>query len=205
MKYSSAYNHLAIEVDSKFNDITKGELALKIRTDIRPTHHTKQCGVVIGLPREWRDDIHPDGDVFWSCKGVSYEIGDKVYFNYNAVLDKQKEIAENIFMVPARKVYLKISNGVIMSHGFSLCERVYSDNVIEIELEGKRMMVEVSPITQIIMNATPKPIARHYRIKHSNDHVENSEVLTLDDNNMEIEVEGEVYYLVENIDILGVL
>ena len=205
--YVSPYNYLTVRVDSLMEDRIKSTtLDLKIRTDIRPTHHTKIYGEVIGLPRAFRDDVMPDGDILWHSEGIEdfYKIGDKVYFHYNCVLDKQKQIEDNVFFIPARRIFLKVQcDNIIMSPGFSLGDKIYDDNVVEIELDGKRTMAEVSEETGIVIDMFPKPIEKNLLIKHSSIGKANDRVLMLDDNNMEIEVEDQTYYLLENRDIVG--
>ena len=186
--------------------IKSTSLDLKIRTDIRPTHHTKIYGEVIGLPRAFRDDVMPDGDILWHSEGIEdfYKIGDKVYFHYNCVLDKQKQIEDNVFFIPARRIFLKVQcDNIIMSPGFSLGDKIYDDNVVEIELDGKKTMAQVSEATGIVIDMFPKPIEKNLLIKHSSIGKVNDRVLMLDDNNMEIEVEDQTYYLLENRDIVG--
>ena len=186
--------------------IKSTSLDLKIRTDIRPTHHTKIYGEVIGLPRAFRDDVMPDGDILWHSEGIEdfYKIGDKVYFHYNCVLDKQKQIEDNVFFIPARRTFLKVQcDNIIMSPGFSLGDKIYDDNVVEIELDGKKTMAQVSEATGIVIDMFPKPIEKNLLIKHSSIGKANDRVLMLDDNNMEIEVEDQTYYLLENRDIVG--
>jgi len=206
-KYISPYNYLTIKVSNLFEDEIKSTtLDLKIRTDIRPTHHTKTYGEVIGLPRAFRDDIMPDGDILWHSEGIEdfYKIGDKVYFHYNCVLDKQKQIEDNVFFIPARRIFLKVQcDNIIMSPGFSLGDKIYDDNVVEIELDGKKTMAQVSEATGIVIDMFPKPIEKNLLIKHSSIGKANDRVLMLDDNNMEIEVEDQTYYLLENRDIVG--
>ena len=205
--YVSPYNYLTVKVDSLMEDRIKStSLDLKIRTDIRPTHHTKTYGEVIGLPRAFRDDIMPDGDILWHSEGIEdfYKIGDKVYFHYNCVLDKQKQIEDNVFFIPARRIFLKVQcDNIIMSPGFSLGDKIYDDNVVEIELDGKKTMAQVSEATGIVIDMFPKPIEKNLLIKHSSIGKANDRVLMLDDNNMEIEVEDQTYYLLENRDIVG--
>ena len=205
--YVSPYNYLTVKVDSLMEDRIKStSLDLKIRTDIRPTHHTKIYGEVIGLPRAFRDDVMPDGDILWHSEGIEdfYKIGDKVYFHYNCVLDKQKQIEDNVFFIPARRIFLKVQcDNIIMSPGFSLGDKIYDDNVVEIELDGKRTMAEVSEETGIVIDMFPKPIEKNLLIKHSSIGKANDRVLMLDDSNMEIEVEDQTYYLLENRDIVG--
>ena len=186
--------------------IKSTSLDLKIRTDIRPTHHTKIYGEVIGLPRAFRDDVMPDGDILWHSEGIEdfYKIGDKVYFHYNCVLDKQKQIEDNVFFIPARRIFLKVQcDNIIMSPGFSLGDKIYDDNVVEIELDGNQTMAQVSEETGIVIDMFPKPIEKNLLIKHSSIGKVNDRVLMLDDNNMEIEVEDQTYYLLENRDIVG--
>jgi hypothetical protein len=206
-KYISPYNYLTIKVSNLFEDEIKSTtLDLKIRTDIRPTHHTKIYGEVIGLPRAFRDDVMPDGDILWHSEGIEdfYKIGDKVYFHYNCVLDKQKQIEDNVFFIPARRIYLKVQRDhIIMSPGFSLGEKIYDDNVVEIELDGKPTMAQVSEETGIVIDMFPKPIEKNLLIKHSSIGKVNDRVLMLDDSNMEIVVEDQTYYLLENRDIVG--
>jgi hypothetical protein len=205
--YVSPYNYLTVKVDSLMEDRIKStSLDLKIRTDIRPTHHTKIYGEVIGLPRAFRDDVMPDGDILWHSEGIEdfYKIGDKVYFHYNCVLDKQKQIEDNVFFIPARRIFLKVQcDNIIMSPGFSLGDKIYDDNVVEIELDGKKTMAQVSEATGIVIDMFPKPIEKNLLIKHSSIGKANDRVLMLDDNNMEIEVEDQTYYLLENRDIVG--
>ena len=205
--YVSPYNYLTVRVDSLMEDRIKSTtLDLKIRTDIRPTHHTKIYGEVIGLPRAFRDDVMPDGDILWHSEGIEdfYKIGDKVYFHYNCVLDKQKQIEDNVFFIPARRIFLKVQcDNIIMSPGFSLGDKIYDDNVVEIELDGKKTMAQVSEATGIVIDMFPKPIEKNLLIKHSSIGKANNRVLMLDDNNMEIEVEDQTYYLLENRDIVG--
>ena len=205
--YVSPYNYLTVKVDSLMEDRIKStSLDLKIRTDIRPTHHTKIYGEVIGLPRAFRDDVMPDGDILWHSEGIEdfYKIGDKVYFHYNCVLDKQKQIEDNVFFIPARRIFLKVQcDNIIMSPGFSLGDKIYDDNVVEIELDGKKTMAQVSEATGIVIDMFPKPIEKNLLIKHSSIDKANDRVLMLDDNNMEIEVEDQTYYLLENRDIVG--
>jgi len=206
--YVSPYNHLAVKVNRLFEDEIKStSLDLKIRTDLRPTHHTKIHGEVIGLPRKYRDDKLPDGDVLWYSEGIDdfYKIGDKIYFHYNCVLDKSKMIEDKVFFIPARRIFLKVQcDNIIMAPGFSLGEKIYEDNVVEIELDGKKTMAEVSPVTQIIIDMFPKPIPKQLTVKHSNVHDKlETRVLMLDDSNMELEVEGRTYYLIEDRDIIG--
>ena len=205
--YVSPYNYLTVKVDSLMEDRIKStSLDLKIRTDIRPTHHTKIYGEVIGLPRAFRDDVMPDGDILWHSEGIEdfYKIGDKVYFHYNCVLDKQKQIEDNVFFIPARRTFLKVQcDNIIMSPGFSLGDKIYDDNVVEIELDGKKTMAQVSEATGIVIDMFPKPIEKNLLIKHSSIGKANDRVLMLDDNNMEIEVEDQTYYLLENRDIVG--
>jgi hypothetical protein len=205
--YVSPYNYLTVKVDGLMEDRIKSTtLDLKIRTDIRPTHHTKIYGEVIGLPRAFRDDVMPDGDILWHSEGIEdfYKIGDKVYFHYNCVLDKQKQIEDNVFFIPARRIFLKVQcDNIIMSPGFSLGDKIYDDNVVEIELDGKRTMAQVSEETGIVIDMFPKPIEKNLLIKHSSIDKANDRVLMLDDNNMEIVVEDQTYYLLENRDIVG--
>ena len=206
--YVSPYNYLTVKVDSLFDDeIKSSTLDLKIRTDIRPTHHTKIYGEVVGLPRAYRDDEMPDGDVLWSSEGIDdfYKIGDKIYFHYNAVLDQQKMIEPKIFFIPARRIFLKVvDDKIIMAPGFSLGDKLYEDNVVEIELDGKKTMAEVSEETGIVIDIFPKPIEKNLIIKHSSIHNKiDDRVLMLDDSNMEIEVENQTFYLMENRDIVG--
>ena len=192
--YVSPYNYLTVKVDSLMEDQYKSStLDLKIRTDLRPTHHTKTYGEVIGLPRAYRDDVMPDGDILWDSKGIDdfFKIGDKIYFHYNSVLDKQKMIEDKIFFVAARRVFCKVVDyEIIMSPGFSLGEKVFPNNVVEIELDGKKTMAEVSEETGIVIDIFPKPIKNNLLIKHSSMDKVNDRVLMLDDNNMEIEVEN---------------
>ena len=206
-KYMSPYNYLTIRVSNLFEDEIKStSLDLKIRTDIRPTHHTKIYGEVIGLPRAYRDDVMPDGDILWDSEGIEdfYKIGDKVYFHYNCVLDKQKMIEDKIFFIPARRIFCKVENDeIIMSPGFSLGNKIYEDNVVEIELDGKKTMAQVSEETGIVIDIFPKPLEKNLLIKHSSIDKVNDRVLMLDDNNMEIEVENQTYHLLENRDIIG--
>lgn len=206
-KYISPYNYLTVKVDSLMEDQYKSStLDLKIRTDLRPTHHTKTYGEVIGLPRAYRDDVMPDGDILWDSKGIDdfFKIGDKIYFHYNSVLDKQKMIEDKVFFVAARRVFCKVvDDEIIMSPGFSLGEKVFQDNVVEIELDGKKTMAEVSKETGIVIDIFPKPIKNNLLIRHSSMDKVNDRVLMLDDNNMEIEVENQTYHLVENRDIMG--
>jgi co-chaperonin GroES (HSP10) len=49
----------------------------------------------------------------------------------------------------------------------------------------------------------PKPIEKNLLIKHTSNNKKNDRVLMLDDSNMEIEVEDQTYYLLENRDIVG--
>ena len=206
--YRSPYNYLVVKVDNLFEDEIKSTtLDLKIRTDLRPTHHTKLYGEVIGLPRAYKDDVMPDGDVLWYSQGIDdfYSIGDKVYFHYNCVLDKQKQIEDKIFFIPARRIFLKVvDDEIIMAPGFSLGDKLYEDNVVEIELDGKKTMAEVSEETGIVIDIFPKPIEKNLIIKHSSIHNKiDDRVLMLDDSNMEIEVENQTFYLMENRDIVG--
>ena len=205
--YVSPYNYLTVRVDSLMEDRIKStSLDLKIRTDIRPTHHTKIYGEVIGLPRAFRDDVMPDGDILWHSEGIEdfYKIGDKVYFHYNCVLDKAKQIEDNVFFIPARRIFLKVQcDNIIMSPGFSLGDKIYEDNVVEIELDGKQTMAEVSEETGIVIDMFPKPIEKNLLLKHSSNGKVNDRVLMLDDSNMEIVVEDQTYYLLENRDIVG--
>ena len=209
MKQSaSPYNYLSIKVDSLFNDeIKSSTLDLKIRTDLRPTHHTRIYGEVIALPRKYRDDVLPDGEVLWSSEGIEsfYSIGDKVYFHYNCVLDEGKKINDNTFLIPARRIFLKVQcDNIIMSPGFSLGHKKYNDNVEEIELDGKKTMAEVSAETGIIINMFPKPLPSILVIDHSSEYDKLGVMChMLDDSNMEIEVEDKIYYLIENRDIIG--
>ena len=205
--YVSPYNYLTVRVDSLMEDRIKSiSLDLKIRTDLRPTHHTKIYGEVIGLPRGFRDDVMPDGDILWHSEGIEdfYKIGDKVYFHYNCVLDKAKQIEDNVFFIPARRIFLKVQcDNIIMSPGFSLGDKIYEDNVVEIELDGKQTMAEVSEETGIVIDMFPKPIEKNLLLKHSSNGKVNDRVLMLDDSNMEIVVEDQTYYLLENRDIVG--
>jgi len=205
--YRSPYNYLVVKVDNLFEDEIKSTtLDLKIRTDLRPTHHTKLYGEVIGLPRAYKDDVMPDGDVLWYSKGIDdfYSIGDKVYFHYNCVLDKQKQIEDKIFFIPARRIFLKVvDDEIIMAPGYSLGEKVYDESVVEIELDGKRTMAQVSEETGIVIDIFPKPIKKNLLIKHTSNNKKNDRVLMLDDSNMELEVENQTYYLLENRDIVG--
>jgi len=205
--YRSPYNYLVVKVDNLFEDEIKSTtLDLKIRTDLRPTHHTKLYGEVIGLPRAYKDDVMPDGDVLWYSQGIDdfYSIGDKVYFHYNCVLDKQKQIEDKIFFIPARRIFLKVvDDEIIMAPGYSLGEKVYDESVVEIELDGKRTMAQVSEETGIVIDIFPKPIEKNLLIKHTSNNKKNDRVLMLDDSNMEIEVEDQTYYLLENRDIVG--
>ena len=205
--YRSPYNYLVVKVDNLFEDEIKSTtLDLRIRTDLRPTHHTKIYGEVIGLPRAYKDDVMPDGDVLWYSKGIDdfYSIGDKVYFHYNCVLDKQKQIEDKIFFIPARRIFLKVvDDEIIMAPGYSLGEKVYDESVVEIELDGKRTMAQVSEETGIVIDIFPKPIKKNLLIKHTSNNKKNDRVLMLDDSNMELEVENQTYYLLENRDIVG--
>jgi hypothetical protein len=205
--YRSPYNYLVVKVDNLFEDEIKSTtLDLRIRTDLRPTHHTKIYGEVIGLPRAFRDDVMPDGDVLWYSQGIDdfYSIGDKVYFHYNCVLDKQKQIEDKIFFIPARRIFLKVvDDEIIMAPGYSLGEKVYDESVVEIELDGKRTMAQVSEETGIVIDIFPKPIEKNLLIKHTSNNKKNDRVLMLDDSNMELEVENQTYYLLENRDIVG--
>ena len=206
--YVSPFNYLTVKVNSLFEDEIKSSfLDLKIRTDLRPTHHTKIYGEVIGLPRAFKDDVMPDGDVLWYSKGIDdfYKIGDKIYFHYNAVLDKQKMIEDKIFFIPARRIFLKVvDDEIVMAPGFSLGDKIYEDNVVEIELNGKKTMAQISEETGIVIDIFPKPIKKNLLIKHSSIKGKmNDRVLMLDDSNMEIEVEDKTYYLLENRDIVG--
>lgn len=205
---SSPYNYLAVKVDSLFNDeIKSSTLDLKIRTDLRPTHHTRIYGEVVALPREYRDDVLPDGELIWDSKGIEsfYSIGDKVYFHYNCVLDKGKQISSDTFLIPARRIFLKvIEDNIIMSPGFSLGHKKYKENVEEIELDGKKTMAEVSEETGIVIDVFPKPLPKILVIDHSSQKDKLGVMcLMLDDSNMEIEVEDNIYYLMEDRDIIG--
>ena len=101
--------------------------------------------------------------------------------------------------------FLKVQcDNIIMSPGFSLGNKVYDKNVSEIELDGKKVMAEMSPITNIITDMFPKPIAKTLVVKHSSKADKlNVRCLMLDDFNIEIEVENNTYYLIEDQDIIG--
>ena len=205
---SSPYNYLAIKVDSLFNDEIKSTtLDLKIRTDLRPTHHTRIYGEVVALPRKYRDDVLPDGEVLWRSEGIEefYSLGDKVYFHYNCVLDKGKQISDDTFLIPARRIFLKVQcDNIIMSPGFSLGHKKYKDNVEEIELDGKKTMAEISKETGIVIDVFPKPMPNILVIDHSSEYDKLGVMCHMrDDSNMEIEVEDNIYYLMESRDIIG--
>ena len=74
---------------------------------------------------------------------------------------------------------------------------------MEIELDGKRTMAQVSEETGIVIDIFPKPIEKNLLIKHTSNNKKNDRVLMLDDSNMELEVENQTYYLLENRDIVG--
>ena len=205
---ASPYNYLAIKVDSLFNDEIKSQtLDLKIRTDLRPTHHSRIYGEVVALPRRYRDDVLPDGEVLWKSEGIEgfYSIGDRVYFHYNCVLDKGKQISSDTFLVPARRIYLRVQcDNIIMAPGFSLGHKKYRDNVEEIELDGKKTMAEISEETGIIIDVFPKPLPNILVIDHSSENDKLGAMChMIDDSNMEIEVEDQICYLLENRDIIG--
>ena len=142
------------------------------------------------------------------------EIEDTYSLYARAIDEKRYELLKKVFHPEAQLQYIVGSQEFVCSGSEStnyfrnflnLC--FWTSHLIgspSIELDGKKVMAEMSPITNIITDMFPKPIAKTLVVKHSSKADKlNVRCLMLDDFNIEIEVENNTYYLIEDQDIIG--
>jgi co-chaperonin GroES (HSP10) len=168
---------------------------------------------------EWHAILH--GEVYSppTKTNIKQEIlpGDKIYFHYLAADSEEMmtspDNGRKMLRVPESSIFCIVRNGEIIPYGGHVFAKpVYSDDIQEVDVDGKKIMARVSnsglvTSTQVsfIKNST---IVKHIGPPlHGDDLgvVPGDMVFMEPNSHKEYEVEGEKYHIFEQSDILCII
>ena len=199
-------NHIWVKYPKMFNETieTKSGLILSKINDYKPEWNAILNGEVAVLAPHISPTLGIDDEIL---------IGDRVYFHY-LVADEEnilEEGGEKYLRVPVYKIFCLVRAGKIIPYGgHVLAKPVYSDDIQDVDVDGKKVMAKVTKsglVTEVnvgyIKNSSEvfhigKPLKGEPELG-----VEPGDIVVMDKHSHnEYEIEGETYHIYEQRDLL---
>jgi co-chaperonin GroES (HSP10) len=198
--------HTWVEYPRMFEETieTRTGLILTKVNDYKPEWHAILHGIVFAPPSKTK---------------IKQELlaGDKIYFHYLAA--DEEEIASHLgngrkmLRVPESSIFCIVRKGEIIPYGgHVLAKPMYSDDIQEVEVDGKKIMARMSS-SGLVTSVEVSFIKNSTVVKHIGEPLDGEylEVKAGDTVVMEInshkeyEIEGEKYHIFEQSDILCII
>lgn len=202
-------NHVWVKYPKMFEDKIqlKSGLVLDKINDYKPEWHATLFGEISDLA----PFIHPSLKI-----EDELQVGDRIYFHYLVADEKNihEQDGEKFLRVPVYKIFCVVRDGQIIPYGgFVLAKPVYSDDVSEVDVDGKKIMAKVSAsgLVTSVEVTYKKDCSKIYFIgKPLRDApdlgvVPGDEVMMHKNSHAEYEIEGEKYHIYEQQDLLCII
>jgi co-chaperonin GroES (HSP10) len=194
--------HVWVDYPSTFEETieTKTGLILTKVNDYKPEWHAILHGEVLTPPSKTRMD-------------QELILGDKIYFHYLAADEEQiikhPDSGRRVLRVPEGSVFCIIRDGKIIPYGgHVLAKPIYSEDIKEIEVEGKKIMARMSAsglVTSTEVSYVKNSSTVHF-IAENDLGVNPGDVVVMDNHSHnEYEIEGETYHIYEERDMLCII
>lgn len=175
---------IIVEVDKQFNDVSKG--GIHIDTSYRPEHHVNISGKVVATAKRVPKDFGPG---FYDTVNV----GDKLYFHYLVVLDKDAYLFEKYYIVDYFQSLATVKpDGTILPVG----EHILIEPMEE----------EVTHDTLVIPDMSKKKSLNKGRVFSSNDpSIPNGAIVLFDEHGKFLnDIEGKELFVMYNSNIQAI-
>jgi co-chaperonin GroES (HSP10) len=201
-------DYVTIRADKMHEDSIKhGSLNLALDSGYAPTVHARTFGEVVGVPRGLSNaDPYPGMD-------IEINVGEKVYFHYNALDDNFKHHIEgDLYYVPYWMIFCAIRESKILPvAGWALAKPWWEMDVCDIEMEGKTVKAVVGS-SGLITEIDPPYSKKIARLSHIGSPLKSQGKLDLNEGELfyydkysdfENEIEGQKYFVMQQDCILG--
>lgn len=202
-------NHVWVEYPKMFNDKieTKSGLILSKVNDYKPEWHAILHGNIVSLSPFNHPALRFDDELFF---------GDKIYFHYLVAIEDNihEQDGRKFLRVPLYKIFCVVRDGVIIPYGgFVLAKPVYSDDISEVDVDGKKIMAKVSAsglvtTTEVSYNKNTSVVCHIGKpLKGDPDLgvVPGDKVMMHKNSHAEYEIEGDTYHIYEQQDLLCII
>lgn len=202
-------NHVWVKYPKMFNETieTKSGLILSKINDYKPEWHAILHGEVAVLAPKISDDFRIQDEI---------QLGDRVYFHYLVANPDNilEEDGEKFLRVPIYKIFCLVRDGVIIPYGgFVLAKPVYSCDISEIDVDGKKIVAKLSAsglvtTTEVSYNKNMSiihHIGKPLRDAPDLEVAPGDKVMMHKNSHQEYEIEGEKYHIYEQQDLLCII
>jgi co-chaperonin GroES (HSP10) len=223
----AVYDYLYVTVEKEANDEISFDSGVKlfIDTSFNPEKHATICGTVYSIPQRLSDQpLGFEGRV--SDIEPIVEVGDKVYFHYNTVKPENRYEVDGtvvyrlhysqVFCVARWRPFIHRENlyiqDIIPVGSHVLLEPVYPEGVEVEVIDG--VPVGVKKIGNIVIESNIQPYQDRGKIAHIGEPLANQSelpyktgdtVMLSKYSDFRNTIEGVEYYVVKQIDILGLI
>jgi co-chaperonin GroES (HSP10) len=190
-------NHVIVEVDKQFQDTleTASGFSLYVDTTWKPAQYVRIFGKVLSIPLRGTNRYSVENGKI----EPEVQVGDKIYFHYNVLMNVENYLDENIWFIPYFHIFCAVRNKKIhMIGGWTLIEPIIekkekSGNILLPEFSKKKKINNFGILKHI---GTPLKDQPALGLK-SGDYVYFSEM-----DCFENEIEGQTYYCMQQEDLL---
>jgi co-chaperonin GroES (HSP10) len=198
--------HVWVEYPKMFEDTieTKTGLILSKVNDYKPEWHAILHGMVFTPPTKTK---------------IKQEIlpGDKIYFHYLAADEEEimthPDNGRKMLRVPESSIFCIVREGKIIPYGGHVFAKpMYSDDIQEVEVGGKKIMARVSA-SGLVTSTQVSFIKNSTVVKYIGESLDGEDlgvrpgdtVVMEVNSHKEYEIEGEKYHVFEQSDILCII
>jgi co-chaperonin GroES (HSP10) len=190
-------NHVVVEVDKQFNDTLETESGFKLFIDTtwKPAQYVRIFGTVMSIPLRGTNrysvengKIEPD-----------VQVGDKIYFHYNVLMNKENYLEDNKWFIPYYHIFCAVRNKkILMIGGWVLVKPIIEKK----DKQGRFFIPEFSKKKKINNFGILKHIGTPLKDQPVLGIKEGSYVYFSEMDCFENEIEGETYYCMQQEDLL---
>lgn len=199
------YGTLIVRAPGVYNHyVQHGSLTLYVDPLFKPGQRRVTSGVVHAIPAGVPDYMNIVPEV---------EVGDKLYFHYNALSeDSLIPGSEGLFVIPYDMVFCSVRDSqIIPLAGKIFCSAVYDSDVVDMEIDGQIKKCRATPggiITEINCKYSDRLAKLEYigtpMIGKEKPDVQPGEVIVyIKDGDFQNNIEGIDYFVMNQQDILA--
>lgn len=190
-------NHVLVEVDKQFKDTLETEtgFSLYIDTTWKPAQYVRIFGTVLSIPMRGTNRYSVENGKI----EPEVQVGDKIYFHYNVLMNKENYLEDNKWFIPYYHIFCAVRDKkILMIGGWVLVKPIIEKK----EKEGRFFIPEFSKKKKINNFGILKHIGTPMKDQPALDIEEGTYVYFSEMDCFENEIEGEIYYCMQQEDLL---